>query len=125
MHQKLREARKFYEATGALGVPNHVFTLLSMVAILSADFGRLPYGGKRLDSYQRMTGRPELNEVRSALTLTYPTLESSRHTAFIVAGKEKRAIFDGLHRGDDSLPAARLHPIAADGIPLRPVLVHT
>ncbi len=46
------------------------------------------------------------------ITLTYPALESSRHTAFIVTGKEKRAIFDRLRRGDDSLPAARLHPIA-------------
>ena len=50
---------------------------------------------------------------------------AARHTAFVVAGKEKRAIFDGLHRGDASLPAARLHPIAGDGIPLRPSLVHT
>ncbi|HEV7909864.1 MAG TPA: 6-phosphogluconolactonase [Methylocella sp.] len=47
------------------------------------------------------------------ITLTYPALESSRHTAFLVVGKEKRAIFDRLRRGDDSLPAARLHPIGA------------
>jgi len=44
------------------------------------------------------------------ITLTYPALESSRHTAFLVAGEEKRAIFDRLRRGDDNLPAARLRP---------------
>ena len=44
------------------------------------------------------------------ITLTYPALESSRHAAFLVAGDEKRAIFRRLRRGDDSLPAARLHP---------------
>lgn len=44
------------------------------------------------------------------ITLTYPTLESSRCAAFLVVGKEKRAIFDRLRRGDESLPAARLHP---------------
>lgn len=44
------------------------------------------------------------------ITLTYPTLESSRHAAFLVAGDEKRAIFARLRRGDESLPAARLHP---------------
>jgi Glucosamine-6-phosphate isomerases/6-phosphogluconolactonase len=42
-----------------------------------------------------------------------PALESSRHVAFLVVGKEKRAIFDRLRRGDDSLPAARLHPTGA------------
>ena len=44
------------------------------------------------------------------ITLTYPALESSRHAAFLVAGKEVRTIFDRLRRGDDNLPAARLHP---------------
>jgi len=44
------------------------------------------------------------------VTLTYPALESSRYAAFLVAGNEKRAIFDRLRRGDDSLPAAHLHP---------------
>jgi 6-phosphogluconolactonase/glucosamine-6-phosphate isomerase/deaminase len=32
--------------------------------------------------------------------------------AILVEGKEKQAIFDRLRRGDDSLPAARLHPRA-------------
>jgi 6-phosphogluconolactonase len=45
------------------------------------------------------------------ITLTYPALESSRNVAFLVEGKEKRAILKRLCRGDDSLPAARLRPI--------------
>ncbi len=44
------------------------------------------------------------------ITLTYPTLESSRHVAFLVAGEEKRAVFGRLRRGGEDLPAARLHP---------------
>ena len=44
------------------------------------------------------------------ITLTYPALESSRHSAFLVAGDEKRAIFKRLRRNDDRLPAGRLHP---------------
>jgi 6-phosphogluconolactonase len=47
------------------------------------------------------------------ITLIYPALESSRHAAVLVVGKEKRAIFDRLRRGDDSLPAAPLHPKGA------------
>ena len=49
------------------------------------------------------------NEMR--ITLTYPVLESSRHTAFLVAGAEKRDIFARLRQGDPALPAANLHPI--------------
>lgn len=47
------------------------------------------------------------------ITLTYPALESSRNAAFLVAGEDKRVIFDRFRRGDDSLPAARLHPTGA------------
>jgi 6-phosphogluconolactonase len=44
------------------------------------------------------------------ITLTYPPLEASRQVIFLVAGKEKRAIFDRVMRGDEDLPAARLRP---------------
>jgi 6-phosphogluconolactonase len=47
------------------------------------------------------------------ITLTYPALESSRHVAFLVAGKEKREIFSRFQRGEHTLPAARLRPIGA------------
>ncbi len=50
-------------------------------------------------------------KAEARLTLTYPALESSRHTAFLVVGEEKRAIFGRLRRGEHDLPAARLHPI--------------
>lgn len=42
------------------------------------------------------------------VTLTYPTLESSRRTAFLVTGTEKRAALARLRGGDDGDPAARL-----------------
>jgi 6-phosphogluconolactonase len=44
------------------------------------------------------------------ITLTYPALESSRRAAYLIAGDDKRAVFDRLRRGDIALPAARLHP---------------
>ncbi len=44
------------------------------------------------------------------ITLTYPALNSSAHAAFLVTGKDKRAIFGRLRRGDDSLPASGIHP---------------
>ncbi len=44
------------------------------------------------------------------ITLTFPALDSSRHVAFLISGKEKRPILERLRRGDESLPAAHVHP---------------
>ncbi|HUC73148.1 MAG TPA: 6-phosphogluconolactonase [Stellaceae bacterium] len=45
------------------------------------------------------------------ITLTYPPLESSRHTAFLVAGADKRDALARVLAGDQELPSARLHPV--------------
>jgi 6-phosphogluconolactonase len=47
------------------------------------------------------------------ITLTYPVLESSRCTAFLVAGTDKREMFQRLRSGDQQIPAARLRPLGA------------
>jgi 6-phosphogluconolactonase len=51
-------------------------------------------------------GRPE-----PRITLTYPVLESSRHTAFLVAGTDKREALSRVLAGDQALPAARIRPV--------------
>jgi 6-phosphogluconolactonase len=50
-------------------------------------------------------GRPEVR-----ITLTYPALESSATTVFLVQGEGKRAILDRLLSGDDTVPAGKLRP---------------
>jgi len=45
------------------------------------------------------------------ITLTYPPLEGSRHTAFLVAGADKREVLARALAGDSALPAARLRPL--------------
>jgi 6-phosphogluconolactonase len=45
------------------------------------------------------------------ITLTYPALESSKNTAFLVAGEQKREVFDRFHRRDATLPAVHFCPI--------------
>ena len=50
--------------------------------------------------------RPE-----TRITLTYPPLESSSHTIFLVAGADKRQILARAVAGDQSLPAARVRPV--------------
>ena len=44
------------------------------------------------------------------ITLTYPALESTRHTAFLVAGADKRETLARALAGDQALPAARVLP---------------
>jgi 6-phosphogluconolactonase len=51
-------------------------------------------------------GRPE-----PRITLTYPALESSQHTAFLVAGADKREALSRALAADRALPAARLRPV--------------
>jgi 6-phosphogluconolactonase len=50
--------------------------------------------------------RPE-----TRITLTYPPLESSRYTAFLVAGADKQEILARALAADQSLPAARVCPV--------------
>jgi 6-phosphogluconolactonase len=44
------------------------------------------------------------------ITLTYPALESSHATAFLVVGAAKRRVLEQLLQGDPNLPASHLHP---------------
>lgn len=50
-------------------------------------------------------GRPEVR-----ITLTYPAIDASRHIAFLVSGKDKRAVLQQVLAGDTTKPAARLVP---------------
>lgn len=45
------------------------------------------------------------------ITLTYPTLESSRDIVFLVTGSAKRKVMQRIFGGASDLPAARLRPI--------------
>jgi 6-phosphogluconolactonase len=50
-------------------------------------------------------GRPEVR-----LTLTYPCVQSSRVTAFLVTGRDKAEAVKRVRNGDTSLPGGRLKP---------------
>jgi 6-phosphogluconolactonase len=51
-------------------------------------------------------GRPEVR-----ITMTFPVIDSSRRVAFLVAGREKAAIFQTIRTGDSQVPAARVRPV--------------
>lgn len=71
----------------------------------------LPGQPELLDERERWVlpvtkGRPE-----TRITLTYPVLESSRMTVFLVSGASKREMLDGILSGRIAdVPAARLQP---------------
>lgn len=48
------------------------------------------------------------DEIR--ITMTYPALESAQRVAFLVAGKEKAAIFKEIQTGQSLVPAAQIRP---------------
>jgi 6-phosphogluconolactonase len=51
-------------------------------------------------------GRPEVR-----ITMTYPAIDSSRHVTFLVAGREKAAIFGAIRAGNSGVPAAQVRPV--------------
>lgn len=67
-------------------------------------------GSPTLDERVRWVAEVEGFRPETRITLTYPALESSRHTIFLVAGAGKAAILKRVLAGDQSLPAARLKP---------------
>ena len=94
---RLDPARPLFDVTFlGLGPDGHTASLFPGTSVLAER-----------DRWVAAVGGAE-TEVR--ITLTYPALESSRHVAFLVAGEDKRTILDRIRSGDDSVPAARLHP---------------
>ena len=45
------------------------------------------------------------------ITMTYPALDSSAETAFLVAGADKAEMLNRLRANDTSIPAGRIHPV--------------
>jgi 6-phosphogluconolactonase len=63
-----------------------------------------------LEERQRWVGTMHDPEAGTRITLTYPALESSRETVFMVAGADKKTVLRKVLDGDQAQPAARLRP---------------
>jgi 6-phosphogluconolactonase len=104
-----RELKSFYGAE-RLDLARPLFDVNLLGLGLNGHTASLFPGSPVLAEREKWVAAVVGAEPEARITLTYPTLESSRHAAFLVAGDEKREIFKRLRRGDESLPAARLHP---------------
>ena len=93
----LDAARPFFDITLlGLGEDGHTASLLP--------------GDKLLDERRRWVGAVAHGRPEIRITLTYPILDSSRHVAFLVAGKAKADALRRARAGDRRLPASRVHP---------------
>ena len=108
-----RYERTLQEAYGAATLdPRHPLFDLTLLGLgPDGHTASLLPGEPVLDERKRWMaavshGRPEVR-----ITMTYPVIESSRRIAFLVAGKEKAAIFSAIRAGTSQVPAARVQPI--------------
>jgi len=63
-----------------------------------------------LEERRRWVGIMHDAEAGTRLTLTYPALESSRETLFLVAGADKKTVLHEVMAGDPRHPASHLKP---------------
>src|SRR5215475_2712933 len=103
-----RELKSFYGAE-RLDPARPLFDVILLGLGPDGHTASLFPGTAALDERERWVA--VVGPTPTRITLTYPVLESGRHVAFLVAGKEKREIFSRFRRGEHTLPAARLRPI--------------
>lgn len=63
-----------------------------------------------LEERQRWVAPVPDGRIEPRISLTYPALESSRHTLFLVGGAAKKEALARARAGDQTLPAGRLKP---------------
>jgi 6-phosphogluconolactonase len=96
--ERLDPARPLFDVTFlGLGTDGHTASLFP--------------GSPILDERDRWVAPVIGLKPETRITLTYPTLESSQHVAFLATGKEKQEVLDQLRQGSTQLPAGRLSPV--------------
>ena len=105
-----RELKSFYGAD-RLDPARPLFDVVLLGLGSDGHTASLFAGSAILDERDRWVAAVLDAKSEPRITLTYPALESSRRTAFLVAGSEKREILARFRAGDDALPAARLRPV--------------
>lgn len=104
-----RTLREFYGAD-SLATERPLFDLNLLGLGTNGHTASLFPGMPVLEERQRWVGTMHDPQAGTRITLTYPALESSRETVFVVAGAEKKTVLRKVLDGDQALPAARLRP---------------
>jgi 6-phosphogluconolactonase len=104
-----RELKSFYGAE-QFDKTRPLFDIILLGLGADGHTASLFPGSSVLEIRDRWVVAVQRTDSEARITLTYPALESGRHVAFLIAGDEKRMAFNRLRRGNDNMPAARLHP---------------
>jgi 6-phosphogluconolactonase len=105
-----RELRAFYGG-GELNPARPLFDVNLLGLGEDGHTASLFPGTAALDEGERWVVAVVGAKAEARITLTYPALDSSRHTAFLIAGAAKQPMFDRLRGGDQTIPAGRLDPV--------------
>lgn len=106
------DAATRYEATlkGVLAPEPFLFDIMLLGLGTDGHTASLFPGKPMLDERRRWVGATDDPQGAPRITLTYPALENSRETLFLVAGRDKKERLREVLAGDARLPAARLRP---------------
>ena len=104
-----RELKSYYGAE-RLDPARPLFDVVLLGLGLDGHTASLFPGTVVLEERNRWVAAVAGAKSEARITLTYPTLESTRHAAFLVGGVEKRQILSRLRAGVSELPAARFRP---------------
>jgi 6-phosphogluconolactonase len=104
------DLKSFYGA-GTLDPTRPLFEIVLLGLGEDGHFASLFPGHAVLNERRRWTASVIGAASEPRITLTYPTLESSRHAAILVAGAAKTAILRRFLAGDPTLPASHFHPL--------------
>ncbi len=108
--QAYERTLKAYYGADALDPARPLFDVMLLGLGPDGHTASLFPGNDVLDERRRWAAEVIGAREEDRITLTYPVLESSRHSAFLVAGADKREMLARALAGDRALPAARFHP---------------
>lgn len=87
-----------------------LFDLVLLGLGSDGHFCSLLPGSPVLEEKQRWAAPVTAERPEARVTLTYPSVQSSRIAAFVVTGKDKAEAVKAVRTGDTDLPAARFKP---------------